>query len=49
MRATRISPWVLVLALAVVVPSTSDVRTADHDFATNIVYRTSLEKNGGTP
>lgn len=39
MRATRIYPWVLVLSLAAVVPSTSDVRAADHDFATNIVYR----------
>jgi hypothetical protein len=48
MRATRISPWVLVLALAVVVPSTSDVRAADHDFETNIVYRLlSVEEVNG--
>jgi hypothetical protein len=39
MRATRISPWVLVLSLAAVVPPTSNVRAADHDFETNIVYR----------
>ena len=48
MRATRISPWVLVLSLAAVVPSTSDVRAADHDFATNIVYRLlSVEEVNG--
>ena len=47
-RATRISPWVLLLSLAAVVPSTSDVRAADHDFATNIVYRLlSVEEVNG--
>ena len=39
MRATRIAPWILVLSIATVVPSASDVRAADHDFTTNIVYR----------
>jgi hypothetical protein len=48
MRATRISPWVLVLSIAVVVPSASDVRAADHDFTTNIVYRLlSVEEVNG--
>ena len=48
MRATRISPCVLVLSLAVVVPSTSDVRAADRDFETNIVYRLlSVEEVNG--
>src|SRR5262245_19090653 len=48
MSATRISPWVLVLSIAMVVPRTSDVRAADHDFATNIVYRLlSVEEVNG--
>lgn len=48
MRATRISPCVLVLSLAAVVPSTSDVRAADYDFETNIVYRLlSVEEVNG--
>jgi len=48
MRATRISPCVLVLSLAAVVPSTSDVRAADHDFETNVVYRLlSVEEVNG--
>ena len=48
MRATRISPWVLVLSIAAVVPFTSDVRAADHDFATSIVYRLlSVEEVNG--
>ena len=48
MRATRISHWVLVLSIAAVVPSASDVRAADHDFTTNIVYRLlSVEEVNG--
>ena len=48
MRAIRISPWVLALSLAALVPSTSDVRAADHDFETNIVYRLlSVEEVNG--
>src|SRR5262247_3416119 len=48
MSATRISPWVLVLSIAAVVPFASDVRAADHDFATNIVYRLlSVEEANG--
>jgi hypothetical protein len=48
MRATRISPWVLVLSIAAVVPSASDVRAADHDFTTNLVYRLlSVEEVNG--
>ena len=48
MRATRISPWVILLSLAAIVPSTSDVRAADHDFETNIVYRLlSVEEVNG--
>src|SRR5499426_365161 len=48
MSATRISPWVLVLSIAMVVPMTSDVRAADHDFVTNIVYRLiSVEEVNG--
>ena len=48
MRATSISPCVLVLSLAAVVPSTSDVQAADYDFATSIVYRVlSVEEVNG--
>lgn len=48
MGAARISPCILVLSLVAVVPSTSHVRAADHEFATNIVYRVlSVEEVNG--
>jgi len=48
MGAARISPCILVLSLVAVVPSTSDVWAADHEFATNIVYRVlSVEEVNG--
>src|SRR5262245_27614186 len=48
MRATRLSPWVLMLSIAAIVLSPSDVRATDHDFATNIVYRLlSVEEVNG--